>query len=108
MESSAVTHRVKCALYLTQVNFVQVPLLAERTDTDVAVLAVQEQGLINVFRCALQLFPGTAQSEKAKRKQEEKKLLKITERLYQVLIHRYMKPALSFSITLIQRRIFIH
>lgn len=63
---------MKSARYLTQVNFVKVPLLAERTDTDVAVLAVQEQRLINVLRRALQLLPGTAQSWKAKRKQEEK------------------------------------
>lgn len=62
---------MKSARYLTQVNFVQVPILAERTDTDVAVLAVQEQCLIDVLRRALQLLPGSAQSGKAKRKQEE-------------------------------------
>lgn len=59
---------MKHALYLTQVNFVQVPLLAQRTDPDVAVLPVQEQSLINVLGRALQLLPVTVRSGKAKRK----------------------------------------
>lgn len=67
---------MKRALYLTQVDFVQVPLLAERADTDVAVLPVQEQRLINVLRRALQLLPVTAQLGKAgggeKRKRKKK------------------------------------
>lgn len=64
---------MKRALYLTQVDFVQVPLLAERADTDVAVLPVQEQRLINVLRRALQLLPVTAQSGKAEKKERERK-----------------------------------
>lgn len=52
----------------------QVPLLAERADPDVAVLSVQEQRLINVLGRALQLFPVPARAGKAKGKQEEKNL----------------------------------
>lgn len=51
--------RLQCVVYteqctnLAQVDFVQVPLLPKGTDADVTVLAVQEQGLIDVLRSAL-------------------------------------------------------
>lgn len=34
--------------YLTQVDFMEVPLLSQGTDTNVTVFPIQEQGLINV------------------------------------------------------------
>lgn len=42
--------------YLAQVHFVEVPLLFQSTDTNVAVFSVQEQSLINVPRCAFQFL----------------------------------------------------
>lgn len=34
--------------YLTQVDFMEVPLLSQGTDTNVTIFPIQEQGLINV------------------------------------------------------------
>lgn len=43
--------------YLTEVDFVEVPLLPQCTDANVAVLPVQEQSLVNVVWRAFQLLP---------------------------------------------------
>lgn len=42
---------------LAQIDFVEVPLLSQSTDTDVAVLSIQEQRLINVAGRAFQFLP---------------------------------------------------
>lgn len=36
------------SFYLTQVDFVEVPLLSQSTDANVTIFPVQEQSLINV------------------------------------------------------------
>lgn len=35
-------------LYLTQVDFMEIPLLTQGADTNVTILPIQEQGLINI------------------------------------------------------------
>lgn len=35
--------------YLTQIYFMQIPLLAQSTDTNVTVLPIQEECLVDVF-----------------------------------------------------------
>ena len=45
------------SFYLTQVDFVEVPLLSQSTDANVTIFPVQEQSLINVTWCAFQFLP---------------------------------------------------
>lgn len=52
------------AAHLTQINLVQVPLLPQRADLDVTVLAVQEQRLVDVLGGAFQLLPARKSRQK--------------------------------------------
>lgn len=77
------------SLYLTQVHFVEVPLLSQSTDSNVTVFPIQEQGLINITWCAFQFLPTNNQrNTRRERKTNVRKLKTLNWLIASVCVNR--------------------